>query len=300
MINGVDGGIASESLTLKILPLMEEDMTMIKIPQATESTPGKLDLSTFTGDAEFIIPPWPLIAEKQLVWMDMDSESSTQHLLKGYSVTSDDVTTGVTGSISRTALENILVTTPEGALLEFAARVKLDDSDSPTTPINFPILELQVLYRSGGSESGSEDFEGEDIPIGEFSLTFETEDLIFKGDENPNLHHQIIASPEGRAISLQTATSPAELTFKKNLKPSYLSFDISISGISNSCGITCHSAEQPSYMTIPENSSRHAIFNRKEINRITFSKYSPPGSTAGPSITVVLDNIRWGEQRAPQ
>lgn len=156
VINGVDSGIISESLALTILPLMEEDMTMIKIPQATESTPGKLDLSTFTGDAEFIIPPWPLIAEKQLVWMDMDSESSTQHLLKEYSVTSDDVTTGVTGSISRTVLENISVTKPEGTLLEFAAKVQLKDNGSADGANPFPLL---TLLLQKGAKDIIEDFE---------------------------------------------------------------------------------------------------------------------------------------------
>lgn len=156
VINGVDGEIASESLTLKILPLFEEDMTMIKIPQATESTPGKLDLSTFTGDAEFIIPPWPLIAEKQLVWMDMESESSTQHVLKEYSVTSDDLTAGVTGSISRAVLENTLVTKPEGTLLEFAAKVQLDDSGSSAGARPFPHLKLLL---QNGAKDITENFE---------------------------------------------------------------------------------------------------------------------------------------------
>jgi hypothetical protein len=155
VINGVDGGIASESLTLKILPLMEEDMTIIKIPQATESTPGKLDLSTFTGDAEFIIPPWPVIADGQLVWLDMISESSTQHFLNAYPVTLDEVSTGITRPIRRSLLE----TTPDGSLLEFAQKVQFNGSGSANGARPFPALKLLLQHNGGGSGDIVEDFE---------------------------------------------------------------------------------------------------------------------------------------------
>lgn len=127
---------------------------MVKITQATESMPGALDLSTFAGDAEVVIDPWPFITEGQPVWLDMISDSSTQHILKAYPVTSIEVTEGINRPISRSLLEIL----PDGSLLEFAAKVQLDGSGSETGAQ--PFLPLKLTLQHSGGEGYTEDFEG--------------------------------------------------------------------------------------------------------------------------------------------
>jgi hypothetical protein len=202
VINGVDGGIISESLTLTILPLMEEDMTIIKIPQATESTPGKLDLSTFTGDAEFIIPPWPVIAEGQLVWLDMISESSTQHFLNAYPVTLDEVSTGITRPIRRSLLE----TTPDGSLLEFAQKVQFNGSGSANGARPFPALKLLLQHNGGGSGDIVEDFET--YASGDKPSPFDAKGMTITGT---NL--SVIGAAGGRALKATVQRGKADIKF---------------------------------------------------------------------------------------
>lgn len=151
------GGVwfTSPVLIVTVLPLMEGDIKMVKITQATESTPGTLDLSTFVGDAEVVIERWPFIAEGQLVWLDMISETSTQYLLTAYPVNSMEVSRGITRPIRRPLLEMI----PDGSLLEFAAKVQFDGSGSATGAQDFPTLKVVLQHNGGGTGDVIEDFE---------------------------------------------------------------------------------------------------------------------------------------------
>jgi hypothetical protein len=203
-----DGGVTSELLTLNVLPLMEGDLNMVKIPQATESTPGKLDLSTFAGDADVVINPWPFIAEGQPVWLDMISESSTQHLLNAYPVTAVEATTGIIRPISRPLLETI----PDGSLLEFAAKVQLDGSGSSAGAQPLLPLKLTLHYSGGGGGTGDviEDFET--YASGVKPSPFETPEIIFEGTGLE------VSSAADRYFSAEIGRTELNLTLKRQFK----------------------------------------------------------------------------------
>lgn len=274
----------SPALTLTVLPLMEGDL---ETPKVYQEASGVLDLSTFDGDAEIVISPWPFIKEGQTVWLDMDSEAETLPILTAHPVTAPEVVAGVSRPISRKKLD--LIT--DESEINFPAKVRLDGSSSTVGAANFPLLELQLL-RGGGS--GFEDFEK--YPIGEFLITFETDTLIFKGGGG-NLHNEIRAWAGGKAISLQTARVLAEMTFKSPLKPSFVSFDIHVIGTSNEvnniCVVTCNSADKPTSVRLPLGTQKNLTSYGKDITHITFKNYTPEGLN-GPWLTVVIDNIRWG------
>jgi hypothetical protein len=216
-----DGGITSELLTLNVLPLMEGDLNMVKIPQATESTPGKLDLSTFAGDADVVINPWPFIAEGQPVWLDMISESSTQHLLNAYPVTAVEATTGIIRPISRPLLEMI----PDASLLEFAAKVQLDGSGSSAGAQPLLPLKLTLQYSGGGGGTGDviEDFET--YASGDKPSPFETPEITFEGAD---LAIVVLNGSRYFRAHIGPAGTDLNLTLKRQFKRA--SVEVALSG----------------------------------------------------------------------
>lgn len=203
----------SPALRLNVLPLMEGDFKMPKVTQATDGTLGVLDLSTFTGDAEIIIEPWPFIKEGQRVWLDMTGGTAPLPILDKHQVAQGEDTRGISSLISRANLELI----DDKKVIEFPAKVQLDGSDSSVGASNFPLLKLQLLYRGAGSGSGSENFEG--YTEAQFPYRLETSDLIFTGDEMSSPHYNaIVASGEGLGLSLGS-----EINLRRwNSKPHYL------------------------------------------------------------------------------
>ncbi|MBD8708156.1 hypothetical protein IFT47_16090 [Pseudomonas sp. CFBP 13711] len=280
----------SPALRLNVLPLMEGDFKMPKVTQATDGTLGVLDLSTFTGDAEIIIEPWPFIKEGQRVWLDMTGGTAPLPILDKHQVAPGEDTSGISSSISRASLELF----SDIATIEFPAKVQLDGSDSLNGANDFPLLKLQLIPKGKGSGSGSENFD--ESPIGEFATIFETADLKFKGgaDSLVPLHHNIITRAGSTAISLQTSNDPAEIIFKTGSKPSYVSMDISVIAGNSNCIVTCLSSEEPRPMTLSPRPSQKITLYGTDITNITFKRTSFNG-TNDWFLTVILDNIKWGK-----
>ncbi len=214
------GAITSELLTLNVLPLMEGDMKMVKITQATESTPGALDLSTFAGDAEVVIDPWPFIAEDQPVWLDMISGSGPQPIMTAYPVTPAQVTKGITYPISRPLLEVI----PDGSLLEFAAKVQLDGTEFETGAQPFPALKLLLQHNGGGSGDVIEDFET--YATGDKSSPWETPNITFTGTK---MNIDIARDNRVFEADIQRGVAELNLTLKAHYKRATV--DLSVTGM---------------------------------------------------------------------
>ncbi|MEX6662567.1 hypothetical protein [Pseudomonas sp. W2-17] len=287
----------SPALKLNVLPLMEGDFKMPKVTQATDGTLGVLDLSTFTGDAEIIIEPWPFIKEGQRVWLDMTDGTATYPILDKHQVAPGEDTRGISSLISRANLDQF----PDIATIEFPAKVQLDGSDSLYGANDFPLLELQLIPIGKGSGSGSENFE--EYPIGQFAATFVTKNWNFIGPAgtSTNLKHEIKLWNKTKAISLQSewmgANFPAEMIFKTEPKPSYVEMQISVRGSSNECTATCYSSEEKEIVVLNEMSDQTLAFDHIDINRITFNSKPILSGSVEMQMTVVLDNIVWRDAR---
>lgn len=193
---------------------------MVKIPQATESTPGTLDLSTFAGDAEVVIDPWPFIAEDQPVWLDVISGAGKQPIMTAYPVTPAQVTKGITYPISRPLLEVI----PDGSLLEFAAKVQLDGSGFETGAQPFPALKLLLQHNGGGSGDVIEDFET--YATGDKSSPWETPHITFTGTEM-----KITIGLDDRAFQADIQSGVAQLTLTLKARYKRATVDLSVNGM---------------------------------------------------------------------
>lgn len=278
----------SPVLILTVLPLMEGDFKMPKVTHATDGSLGLLDLSTFEGDTEIVIEPWPFIKEGQTVWLDMVSEVETLSILTAHPVTAPEAIIGIKRPIYREKLDLI----PDMGTITFPGKMQFDESSSTVGASSFPLLKLNLLKLG---RSGFEDFR--QYEMGEFSPNFDTAGILFTGGEG-NLHHEIIAFAGGKAISLQSGhgpAAPAQMTFKGELKPSLVIFDIDVFGENerneNLCIVTCYSSEDPISTSIKIGAHTTLIHERKGITHFTFENLSQGFSSY--FVASVLANIRW-------
>lgn len=293
-IGGTGGGGSSEILQLSILPFMEGDLPMSEIIGASPSTPGELDLGIVEGNPVFRIPPWPLISAGQTVWLDLKYSAPSSVLypvIQGKKVTTTEASEGITYPVPRTELERVT----HGTVIELEFMVDFSGAAIPDKAISFPELQLVVLQKGQGETEFTEDFE--DCPVGEFSVTLATKHLCFEGDANPARHHSIISTEIGKAISLETGSGAVVMTFKDELKPSHVSFDLKIvsssSPSTSTCLVTCYSSETPASIEVPIGPSTPILHFREDITHITFIR-KLNGGLGSAFLTVIIDNIRWG------
>lgn len=223
----------SEVLQLTVLPFVDGDLKMAKVKQASDGAPGELDLSKFAGDADISIEPWPLIAAKQRVWLDMVSNKGTSNILESYSVTTADVSAGITRGISRTELLEIA----NNSEITFPLKVQFDGTDTVVGAKDFSTLKLRLLGTAGGTE---------------YTLNFN--DLVPRVlDDDLNTlnmkvgfatiprHPNEIASENG-SIYLKMHTTKNDglviITFNRGIIPSYVSFDLAVAD--GACVVRCY------------------------------------------------------------
>ena len=175
-LSGQSGGQRSDILQLTVLPFMEGDSSMATITQAT---PGVLDLSTFTGDAETKIAPWALMSAGQNVWLDLvyqkDETTWTVPIIAGDEVRVPEMTSGITRSIARTELMAV----PDRGLIKLPLLVDLNGSGNRANAIPFKTMEVLLRQEEQESIALSENFNGHEP--GARPSPFETDYLTFVG-----------------------------------------------------------------------------------------------------------------------
>ncbi|MET3714234.1 hypothetical protein [Pseudomonas sp. PvP001] len=105
---GGTSGVASPTLSLRVLPLPESALSAPRFVEAA-GTPPALNLDTFTGSATIAVDPWPLIAEGQTFWMYVkgtldDGKAYSERLAGPYTVQPSEVTSGIRRVLERSLL----------------------------------------------------------------------------------------------------------------------------------------------------------------------------------------------------
>ena len=127
----------SAALTLNVRPI-EPYLAKPRIPQVTfdaSSQTQVLDLKKFTGNAQVIVQPWPLIALNQRVWLRCEADTITSWLSQGSPVSSSEVSGGLYKEIPRTLLESMR----HDRLLTVGLQVTFDHSSDRERAVNFPL-----------------------------------------------------------------------------------------------------------------------------------------------------------------
>ncbi|MBK5001686.1 hypothetical protein IAE37_003962 [Pseudomonas sp. S31] len=106
-----DSPEGSLPLELLVNELTLKDLPEPVVPQANQDT-RVLALESLIGDASVTVAPWPLIAERQRVWIKIEGtlENGSAHTFypaNGVSVTAEQVSQGMDISVPRTELEKL-------------------------------------------------------------------------------------------------------------------------------------------------------------------------------------------------
>ncbi|WP_157123234.1 hypothetical protein [Pandoraea vervacti] len=133
---------ASGILMLTVNSFEEGQLTPPTIPQATN---GQLRLSSFTGDAQVDAAPWPGIAAGQRVWLRCygtlpGGQADVIELALASAVTQDEVTKGVSRSLSRARLMAL----QNNTALRVELKVTFDSENDESKAILFPTLTVLV------------------------------------------------------------------------------------------------------------------------------------------------------------
>lgn len=277
----------SEVLQLTVLPFMDGDLKMAKVEQASDGAPGELDLSTFAGDADISIEPWPLIAAGQRVWLDMVSNKGTSNILKSYSVTNADISAGITHGISRTELLEIA----NSSEITFPLKVQFDGTDTFVGAKDFSTLKLRLLGTAGGTEY-FENFNDLvprvlDKDLDTFNMKVSFGAISYYPNE--------IASQNG-SIFLKMHTSKTHgivtITFNRGITPSYVSFDLAVTD--GACVVYCDNDSDTPPQERGVSDFKTMRFDGPGIKKLQFI-----GINATPMATeFLLDNFRFNDTTA--
>jgi hypothetical protein len=129
----VNGSIDSPPLTLNVGDFSNGDVRL-PMPAINEASGDTLDLRSFTGPAHANLPPWPLMAEGQRIWLRVTWPGGQIALLTGYAVTAAEVGRAITADIPRAQLEGLA----EGTVITVQASVTFNGSANEADARLFP------------------------------------------------------------------------------------------------------------------------------------------------------------------
>jgi hypothetical protein len=143
VIRGANPGMLSQPLDLPVSVLGQQHLPTPEVPEAESD--GKLDLTSFPGDASVTVKAWPLIAAGQRYWISVQGtlESGTAHT---YHVAQGQLVgalTGVTETLLRPELERFKHNSPLNVLVS----VTFDGGTNVDKAYPFPALQLQLISR---------------------------------------------------------------------------------------------------------------------------------------------------------
>jgi hypothetical protein len=135
------GGTESPSQNLQF-SIASLSPAQLPTPQVTEAPAAVLDLNTFQGNAHLTVAAWPVAAPGQRVWLTVSGPGGVPSLniLEGYPILTSEAEGGITRDIPRSELEKYA----DGSQMTVVFKATFDGSDSESTAIGFPILNLTV------------------------------------------------------------------------------------------------------------------------------------------------------------
>lgn len=158
----------SVALELGVDELTLKDLPEPAIPQANQDS-RVLALESFTGDASVTVVPWPLIAEKQRVWVKIggileDGSAYPFYPANGVLVTSEQADQGLNLAALRTELEKL----KGGAELTVMVSVAFDGANQQAQAIDFPTASytLEKLIEVQPSITSVKEPGGTSVPNG--------------------------------------------------------------------------------------------------------------------------------------
>jgi hypothetical protein len=120
---------SSELLALTIMPIDPEDQRIPTQDIIEANEAGEIHLNNFPGDASLKLHKSPLLEEGQVINATISNEAGIPlSILKNYRLTKDDATNGLTRSISRQWLSNLLNNT------KITLKAELTLNNHSTTP----------------------------------------------------------------------------------------------------------------------------------------------------------------------
>ena len=139
---GGTSGVASPTLSLRVLPLPESALSAPRFVEAA-GTPPALNLDTFTGSATIAVDPWPLIAEGQTFWMYVkgtldDGEAYSERVSGPYTVQPSEVTSGIRRVLER----SLLLRLENASALHLELKVDLAGTGAEASATLFPKGEI--------------------------------------------------------------------------------------------------------------------------------------------------------------
>ncbi|MEB0042039.1 MULTISPECIES: Ig-like domain-containing protein [unclassified Pseudomonas] len=128
-----DGTELSDFLNLEVQPLSQ---TRLPTPNITQAAAGVLDLNTFEGPANLVVPKWPLAVIGQRVWLTVSGLNgvSNVQLLTGYPITGEEVSSGIERDISRADLDKFA----DGDEMTMVCKVAFDGNNLESSATVFP------------------------------------------------------------------------------------------------------------------------------------------------------------------
>lgn len=138
----------STPLRLEVLPLGQGNLPALVIPQTNGGS--VLDLTTFKGDAELTVAPWPFIYLGQTYWIevtgtDRNDQPVSVQLVRGKAVTAAIMEHGINEALPRASLEQLKLKSQ----MQVRLRVAFDGDESTGTQSFVPLV---VTLASGKGE----------------------------------------------------------------------------------------------------------------------------------------------------
>ncbi|UPG92085.1 hypothetical protein L2Y96_10060 [Luteibacter aegosomaticola] len=146
-------GAPSPALSLRIQAIADGDLRLPK-PVIPLAIGGVIDLEANTGEVLITVEPWPLIAEGQRVWLEVQASDVAEPLVlwERSAVTASEVTRGLSKAITRGWLD----ARPDGATITPRLWVTFDTATDKTKAVMFPGTSYIV---KNASDDVTEDFE---------------------------------------------------------------------------------------------------------------------------------------------
>lgn len=123
----------------------DENSSFLPSPAIAQASTGELDLGRFTGDAIATIGPWPLIAEGQYAWLDIEGLSLSGDprivpIIQAHAVSSADLRNGLEAEVRRADL----LAFRDGSTITVRCSVTFDQSFTKADGVAFPTATYRI------------------------------------------------------------------------------------------------------------------------------------------------------------
>ena len=122
------------------------DIDVLPTPRVEQATEQRLDLNTFSGDADVVVELWDFAEVGQACWLTVtgqleNGDESISEVLEGVPLTAEWLANGVSTLLTRDKLEQLA----DHSDLQLHFAVNFDGKVDRSTAREFPLLSLQVV-----------------------------------------------------------------------------------------------------------------------------------------------------------